>query len=194
MPYFLLIWYKILGCYREFGFMETLNRFVREIYRSLRRSRSSEISLDVSFLNENLGIGAAPKSCDKVIRLRNLGFQHLIDLRAERRQTDILTKVDHIRVHWVPTSDDWRPVSPEFFKRLEIEVKKILTSEDHAKFLICCGAGEHRAPLSGVLSLVILGHSFETAVEIVKKARPQAELLPVYMSSLKNYLAHRVNV
>ena len=84
--------------------------------------------------------------------------------------------------------DDWRPKPPELYQKLEIEIKKVLFLKNNGKLFICCGAGEHRAPLAGVLGLVTMGYSLECAVAEVIKARPQAELLPVYKSSLIQFL------
>jgi hypothetical protein len=183
-----LILHKTLGCYNEFGLAETLRRIIRE-WRHLFKSAPT---FDISLVTKVFGIGAAPRSYDFLIQLKTFGFRHLIDLRAERKLEDILAETDEILVHWVPTFDDWKPISPDFFRKLEIQIKSILASGDDPSFFICCGAGEHRAPLAGVLSLVVMGHSLEMAVEMIQKARPKAELLPVYLSSLKSYLQNRM--
>jgi hypothetical protein len=39
-----------------------------------------------------------------------------------------------------------------------------------------------------LVALVVMGYSMESAVATVKKARPEAELLPVYKSSLVEFL------
>lgn len=187
-----LIWRKTQGCYREFGFREIFRRFIRESLRAMGKSKNP---VDISSVIEEFSIGAAPKSTDGVRHLRKLGFSHLIDLRAERRKTDILAKTKEISVHWVPTYDDWRPKPTEFFSKLETVIKKILLSNGNARFLLCCAAGEHRAPLAGVLALVLMGYSLDKAVKTIGKARPAAELLPSYQSSLSEFvhtkLAHR---
>ncbi len=176
---------KIEGCYREFGFIETARRTVREINRLLKRS---EVGLDLSPVTKDLAIGAAPKSFSSMNHLRDLGFTHVIDLRAERNQSDILVKTGDFLVKWIPMYDDWRPKPPELYRKLEIEIRKILLSEDGGKLFICCVAGEHRAPLAGILALVTMGYSLEHAVGIIVKARPQAELLPAYKTSLVEFL------
>ncbi len=176
---------KIAGCYREFGFIETARRTVRELSRLLKRS---EVGLDLSLVTKDLAIGAAPKSSHSINRLRDLGFTHVIDLRAERNRLDILMNTKDFLVKWIPMYDDWRPKSPEVYQKLEREIKKVLLSEDGGKLFICCVAGEHRAPLAGILALVAMGHSLEHAVAMIVKARPQAELLPAYKTSLVEFL------
>ena len=79
------------------------------------------------------------------------------------------------------------------YQKLEREIKKILLSKEGEKLFICCGEGEHRAPLAGVLALVTMGYSLEHAVARVIKARPKAELLPVYRTSLIQFLRSQNN-
>jgi hypothetical protein len=180
-----LYWRKTEGCYRQFGFIETTHRMIRELIRSLKRS---EVSLDISLITKDLAIGAAPKSFHSVNRLRDLGFRYVIDLRAERNSSDVLMNAGDFLVTWIPMYDDWRPKPPELYQKLEREIKKVLLSEEGGKLFICCGAGEHRAPLAGILALVTTGYSLEHAIATVKKARPQAELLSTYKSSLIEFL------
>lgn len=178
-----LYWRKFQGCYGEFGLLETIRRTLRELIRS--PGRSVDI-LDVSLVTENLVIGAAPRSSDGIKRLKVLGFSYVIDLRAERKQSDILVQTQEISVSWVPTYDDWRHKSAEFYRDLTNVLNSILNNGE--KLLVCCGAGEHRAPLAGVLALVTIGYSLEAAVATVQEARTGAELLPVYISSLVEFL------
>jgi len=189
MIYFQLICKIILGCYREFGIREILTRTMREILGCICKP---DVSLDISFVTENLGIGAAPRSKDAVRELKGLGITHLIDLRAERKESNILTESNEMIVHWVPTYDDWQPKPLDFYTKLGDEIKKSMLVKGDAKLFICCGAGKHRAPLAGVFALGTMGYSLDDAVLMIKKARPNAELLPVYISSLRSYHAGRV--
>jgi hypothetical protein len=186
-----LIWGKIAGCYLEFGTFETVRRSVRELLRKLRRPREG---LDISLLSDNLAIGAAPKSLHSIRQLRDWGFNYVIDLREERKQSDILAKTKELCVQCVPFYDDWRPLSKLIFKELADTIKDTLIPKNANKLLICCGAGEHRAPLAGVLALVIMGHSIDTAISLIIKSRSKAELLPVYMKSLRQYLASNATI
>ena len=185
-----LYWRKIGGCYREFGTIETVRRMGRELFRPLRKS---ETGLDISLVTKDLAIGAAPKSFSSIRRLRDLGFMHVIDLRAERKQSDILAETREVSVRWVPIYDDWSYKPQGFYQKLEIEIKKMLLLENGRKIFICCGAGEHRAPLAGVLALVVMGYSTESAVAMIKKVRPQAELPSAYKSSLIQFLGEQKN-
>jgi len=183
IPFVQLMWLKTQGCYREFGLIETIRRMFRELFRPFS---TSKLQPDISLVTEYLAIGAAPRSEDALKRLRDIGFSHVVDLRAERKQSDILASAREISVRWVPTYDDWRPKSAEFYKKLSLELNSTLS--DGGKLFICCGAGEHRAPLAGVLALVNIGYSLDTSISMIQKARPVAELLPVYRSSLVEFL------
>ena len=176
---------KIQGCYREFGLIETFRRTVYELSRHFKKYKDVP---DISSITENLAIGAAPRSMNAIKHLTELGFKHIIDLRAERKKTDILVNTKDILVHWVPIYDDWKPMPPEYFQNLKAEINKILSKNNKERLVLCCGAGEHRAPLSGVLALVNMGYSLGASIAMIQKARPAAELLPVYKSSLKAFL------
>jgi len=179
-----LVWRKTQGCFREFGPRETIRRIVKEILQPVRAPING---LDISAVTERVAIGAAPKTVNAVQRLISFGLSQVIDLRAERKNTDILVTTNGIRVSWVPTYDDWQAKSFEFFEELQNALISVLKN-DHRKLLICCGAGEHRAPLAGVLALVMMGYPLNTAMVMIQRARSVAELLPVYISSLKQFL------
>jgi hypothetical protein len=150
-----LYWRKAKGYYRGFGMVETIHRAVREL---IRPPKKSEAGLDISLVTKDLAIGAAPRSFSCLRHLRDLGFRHLMDLRAERKQSDILSETKDVSVRWVPIYDDWSCNPQDFYRKLEIEIKKILLLGDGRRLFICCGAGEHRAPLAGVLALVVMGY------------------------------------
>lgn len=165
--------------------MEVVRRMFAEFWRLMKRDK---ICLDISIVNEKLAVGAAPKSFGEVRELQHLGFCHVIDLRAERRKSDILAKSPDMQIAWLPTYDDWKPKSFHFFKSILLEINKIDFQRDAVKLCICCGAGEHRAPLVGTLALVTLGYSLEDAAMLIKKARPRAEFLSIYISCLQNFI------
>lgn len=180
-----LIWMKAQGCYYEFGLKETMRRIAKEILSPVRAAVNG---LDISIVTEKLAIGASPTSHEAIRQLLNLGFKRIIDLRAERKQSDILSGRRDILVDWIPTYDDWKPKSFELFEELHNALNPVLKNS-HTKLLICCGAGEHRAPLAGVVALIMMGYPLDTAIGMIQRARPVAELLPVYVSSLKQFLA-----
>ena len=188
LHFLLLLCRKTQGCYREFGFIETIRRIFRELFHLFNKPDSR---LDISPLTEELAIGAAPRSIDALRDLRSLNFTDIIDLRAERKSSDILTWTEGVHVNWIPTYDDWKPKPPDFFRRLSYVLNNILSSDIGKKVLICCGAGEHRSPLAGVLGLVNMGYSLESALSKVQQARPISELLPVYKLSLVHFLKER---
>jgi len=179
----LIMYRKLKGCYLEFGFFEVIKRITKELSR---RGRLFNHQPDASPLKDNFSIGAAPKSEPSLGWLLSDGYNQIIDLRAERKSNDILMNSEEITVHWIPTYDDWLPKSKEFFEKLTRELQSILSVLDN-KLFICCGAGEHRAPLAGAVALIENGHSIEDAINIIKTARPVAEFLPVYVSSLKKF-------
>jgi len=181
---------KTKGCLREFGLNETLRRILKELTRGLMPRGDS---LDISRVSDRLAIGAAPRSVSAVSDLVDLEFRHVIDLRAERKESDLLARGDCLMVSWVPVYDDWHPKPFEFFSTLCTEISHHVESPDGTRLFICCRAGEHRAPLGGLVALVVMGYPLDTAGELILKARPIAELLPVYMRSFRAYLKEQGN-
>jgi hypothetical protein len=165
--------------------METVRRIGKEILRPVRAPIGG---LDISIITERLAIGASPESHEAIRQLLSLGFKHIIDLRGERKRSDILVGTEDILVNWVPTYDNWKPKPDEFFSELVNEVNYFLSSMDKGKLFICCSAGEHRAPLAGVLALIMMGYPLDTATVMIQRARPVAELLPVYLTSLRRFV------
>jgi hypothetical protein len=186
---FRLLLRKIEGCYREFGYMEALRRVVLESISCIRRYDD----FDISMITEKLAIGSAPRSPSSLRRLVDLGFKHIIDLRAERSRSDTLVSTRDIEVCWIPIYDDWRPIPMEFFNVLFRETNRILL-EKGTKLFICCGAGKHRSPLAGVVALMSMGFSMAAAENIIHKARPQVELLTPYKSSLARFVQDQKDV
>jgi hypothetical protein len=183
-----LLWRKTLGCFQMFGLRETLCRMVKELKRF---RKSNKDPLDISFVTMNLAIGAAPKSLAAMQQIIDLKINHILDLRAERKKTDILSHFKDVDVSWVPIYDDWQPKPIEFFRKLLDEIKRI---EKNSKLFICCGAGEHRAPLAGIMALLTEGYVFGEATQMIHKARPAAEFLSVYELSLKTFLTEHKDV
>ena len=178
-----LLYKKARGCLFEFGAIEVFKRIAKECSR-----KSAPISLDpdISPLDQSLAIGAAPRSRPALDRLVEQGYDHIIDLRAERKADDVLNGPTQINMHAVPTYDDWLPKPIEFFQSLVRQIASIRAVPNH-RLLICCGAGEHRAPLAGAVALVETGDPIEEAMSKIKAARPVAEFLPVYVASLQRY-------
>ena len=175
---------KFLGCYKEFGLIESARRTNKEICRAFRKP---VMDIDISTIEEGLAIGAAPKNLESLMMLKKFGFKYVIDLRAERKNSDILVNTTEVIVKWIPIYDDWRPKQSGFFTEILSTINEILLIQNRGGLFLCCGAGEHRAPMAGVLALAIMGHPLDRAIEIVEKARPVAELLPVYKLSIIEY-------
>lgn len=185
-----IYWKKTKGCYDEFGLIETLRRMVRESRRILMKSGDV---LDISLVTERLAIGAAPKMLNALRDLKLLGFTNVIDLRAERKSSDILVSTKDVSVMWVPTYDDWRAKPPEFFKLLAKEIDKVFTTNEDKKLFICCGEGKHRAPLAGVIALVKLKYPLELAMTTIQEKREVTELITTYKKSLIDFLKDDVD-
>jgi hypothetical protein len=179
-----LAWYKFAGCTREFGFVESIRRIHKEISKSLA---GDDKHLDISWIASQVAVGAAPRSGEMVEALKKTGVTDIIDLRAERdMDSDALCQERGLSVHWVPALDDWKPKTSAFFDPLFHQTQVIL-SDPQKKLFVCCGAGEHRAPLGGIVALITLGWTMDDAMYQIRGKRPVSEFLTPYVSSLKNY-------
>ncbi len=150
-----------------------------------RFRKTNHAALDISSVTPKLAIGAAPKSLAAIRQMRNFAISHVLDLRAERKKTDHLLCVRDLHVRWVPFYDDWRPKPIAVFRQIADAIKH---TGNEGKLFICCGAGEHRAPLGGVVALLIDGYTIDHAIELIQRARPVAEILPIYRSSLMEFV------
>ena len=182
-----LYWRKLAGCQRLYGTRETVRRVVKELRRPPASVRFGAMP-DVSFVHARIAVGAAPRTPEAIATLRSMSFTHVVDLRAERGASDLLASEKRLEVRWVPTYDDWLPKGPDFFGRLRAELNTVLHEQPDAQVFICCGAGEHRAPLGGVVALVTLGVPMDVAVKSVTGARAVAEILPPYSRSFSEFL------
>jgi hypothetical protein len=61
----------------------------------------------------------------------------------------------------------------------------------NTRLLVCCKAGEHRAPVGGATVLADRIGDLGQAVALIRAARPVAEFLPVYTESLRTYFSGR---
>ena len=183
-----ILLFKAWGCIRTFGMVETVRRTVRESRRSVRPRDPAR--LDVSVVAADLVVGAAPRSAAAVRRLTETGVTDVIDLRAERPASDCLLAADGIQVHWVPTYDDWRPKPAEFFEAV-VSLARRVAGAPNSRLLVCCKAGEHRAPLGGATVLADRIGDLAQAFALIRAARPVAEFLPVYTESLRVYFTGR---
>jgi hypothetical protein len=180
-----LLWRKFTGCTREFGLLEALRRAHKEVLKTVARRKRA---FCISWIDERTAIGGAPITPAELEELKAHGVTDVIDLRAERSfQAKTMFHNADIQAFWVPTYDDWLPKSWSFFTDLKDTID-LVYQDRRRKLLICCGAGEHRAPLGGVVALIVQGESLETASKMVERSHPAAEFLPTYIRSLQKYV------
>ena len=63
---------------------------------------------------------------DELKHNKNFDFIYIIDLRAERKNSDILANTTEVIVKWIPIYDDWRPKQSGFFTDILSTVNEIL--------------------------------------------------------------------
>jgi hypothetical protein len=127
-----------MGCLTTFGVRETARRVWREVRRA--GTLGHHASVDMHRVHERLFVGAAPRSPAALEQVWSVGIADVLDLRAERRANDVLAGSARIRVHWVPTYDDWLPKESAFFATIVDTGRDVWRTSPAARLLVCCGA------------------------------------------------------
>lgn len=143
--------------------------------------------LDYNWVNERLAVGGEVNGREEMDTLRKAGVTHVINLQAESPPLADPEGTDGIEVLWLPIYDDFLPKPPDVFKR-GVEFALDALSRPGTKVLVHCAAGVHRGPMMMYAILRALGLPETQAQEIIKRARPQANFLQVYVESVEEFI------
>lgn len=124
--------------------------------------------MDFSQITEHLLIGTTP-SPDDYARLRQMGVQLVINMRAERKPYPD-PHSPPLPVLWLPSFD-----SPFFPIPIRHLVKGVLTAletiERGGKVYAHCAMGRHRGVAMGAAILIAQGVPADRAIEVIKLNR-----------------------
>lgn len=128
--------------------------------------------MDYSQITEDLFIGTTPLT-RHYDELRALGVSLVINMRLES-----LPRRDRheppMKTLWLPSLDT--PLVPIPIRILQRGVQAALETFEHGdKVYVHCAAGVHRSVAMAAAILIARGHTVESAIGEIKRARPVAD-------------------
>lgn len=143
--------------------------------------------MDITFLDPRLAVGDGIWTADRMAAVAAAGFTHILDLQAEFDDTELGLQFG-LAVLWNPTLDDFQPKEEAYFERSVAFTLAALAAPENQVY-VHCAAGVHRAPMTAAAILCHLGYDLDGAVALIRRLRPIADFPPVYLDSLRAYLA-----
>jgi protein-tyrosine phosphatase len=138
-----------------------------------------------------MAIGGGIWNAPNMNELARAGVTHIIDMQLEFDDTP-LAKLYGIEVLWNPTDDDFMPKSAELLQR-GVDFALCSFDKPEARIYIHCAAGVHRAPMMALAVLCAMGWKLDQSISVIKRKRPTADFVDVYVESVRRFLATRAN-
>jgi protein-tyrosine phosphatase len=148
--------------------------------------------VDISPLTHRLAVGDGIWTPERMRRVADLGYSHVIDVQAEFNDEEIAAPFG-VQVLWNPVEDDFQPKPEEFFAR-SVAFALAAFDDPEARVYVHCAAGLHRAPLTCAAILCALGYEFDAALELIRARRPAVDFPAVYLASLARYVRQRLGM
>jgi protein tyrosine phosphatase (PTP) superfamily phosphohydrolase (DUF442 family) len=148
--------------------------------------------MDITWLDDRIAIGGGIWNSDSnMAAVKKAGITHIIDMQIECDDTELAAKYG-IEVLWNPTDDDFEAKPAELFQR-GVEFAERALAKPKSKLFIHCAAGVHRAPMMALAVLCSRERSLslEDAMQLIETKRPVADLAPVYVQSVEEFLRER---
>jgi len=134
--------------------------------------------MNFSGITDDLFIGTTP-STEDYNQLRHLGVKLVINMRFEYRPR----KDEHdfpLQLLWLPTFDSpLIPISIRYLQRGAEAALEII--QNSGKVYAHCAGGVHRGVAMGACILIAQGLEAESAMQLIKEKRPQADPLAFYI-------------
>jgi protein-tyrosine phosphatase len=146
--------------------------------------------MDMSWMTSRIAVGGGIWNEDNMATLVSAGITHIIDMQLEFDDTE-LARPFEVRVLWNPVDDDFQPKPPEVFER-GVKFAREALDEEESKLYIHCAAGVHRAPMMALAVLCSLGWQLGEAMDVMTARRPVVDFAEVYVRSVEDFLAQRV--
>jgi len=147
--------------------------------------------MDITWLTDRIAVGGGIWSAVNMAKVAKEGITHIIDMQMEFDDTP-LAKKHGIEVLWNPTEDDFE-LKPAGLLRRGVEFATRALDENGSKVFIHCAAGVHRGPMMALAVLGSMGWDLEDARYLIEGRRPAADLAPVYVESVEQFLSRNGN-
>jgi len=136
--------------------------------------------MKLSWCHNRLAIGSSREADEEsaaslVQKFHDAGVTHLINCRRNQVHAKSLDVLNGVVILWNPVEDDGQPKPPEWFGR-SIDFALGALANPHHRVCVSCCNGDNRAPSTALAILLAQGLTFDEALRLVLKARPEAEV------------------
>jgi hypothetical protein len=145
--------------------------------------------LDIDWVTDRIAVGGWVETDEKMRAAANCGITHIIDMTWECDDTP-LAKPYGIEVLLNAVDDDFQSKPPEVLQK-GVDFALAALQQAGSKLLIHCVAGRHRGPMMALAVFCSIGWSMDSAMRLLSERRPVVDWAPVYVESVRNYLANR---
>jgi hypothetical protein len=139
-------------------------------------------SVIVFFVNKRLAFGSKCTRARHVKKLRSLGITHVIDLRSYH-----VKKLRCFKTLWLSFKDNGKPRPPWFYRDALAFYRKAML-QPGSKLFVMCRAGRRRSASMTYFLLRASGVGARQAENIIRRARPCAQIVRAYRLSGEQYL------
>jgi protein-tyrosine phosphatase len=146
--------------------------------------------MDMTWVTDRIAVGGGIWNEQNMIAVVKAGVTHVINMQIEFDDRPLCQPYG-VQVLWNPTDDDFQPKPAALLDAGVQFAQKALASPGN-KVYIHCAAGVHRAPMMTLALLRANGWSLEDALETVQSLRPVVDWADVYVESVEQYIASRV--
>ena len=146
--------------------------------------------MDMTWVTGRIAVGGGIWNAENMAQVARAGVTHILDMQIEFDDTP-LAAPHGIRVLWNPIDDDFRPKSPDVFRRGVDFALEALDAEG-TKLFVHCAAGVHRAPMMTLAILCSLSWKLADALQLIEARRPVVDFADVYVNSVKGFLQEQV--
>jgi protein-tyrosine phosphatase len=146
--------------------------------------------MDMTWVTGRIAVGGGIWNAENMAQVARAGVTHILDMQIEFDDTP-LAAPHGIRVLWNPIDDDFRPKSPDVFRRGVDFALEALDAEG-TKLFVHCAAGVHRAPMMTLAILCSLSWKLADALRLIEARRPVVDFADVYVNSVKGFLQEQV--
>lgn len=131
---------------------------------------------DFDWVTSRLAVGGAVDSLYDARKVASAGVTHVLCLRSNTEDEAPLWAKLKIDYGANPAKDDGEKKPVEWFEESLEFIFGALMSDSIHKVLVHCKSGINRAPSTVYAALLAFGLEPDEAMEMVKRARPEAEL------------------
>lgn len=139
-------------------------------------------ALDVSWLTEDLALGAAPLD-SQWEQLFALGITAVLEVRAEGVDDTAILEARGVRYRREEVADFEAPSLRQLYDMVQWIRARL---DDRCKVLVHCRKGVGRSAMVACATLVALGFPLDVAYSILRSVRPNIALSPTQENALES--------